>query len=146
MNTKEQNRFNLFTRLATLGFSFEESQALRRIELTLQRWAEGECGDSNNYASFHIERDDQTGKPYRVVMPHDRPPSKAIRTPIADREAGALKRLALIMANHPHLVAYHQSDPRGCMLYILRKSDLLSHDGQPLPINANYTRGVAVAS
>ena len=136
----------LFQRLGALGFGYEESNQLRRIELTLQRWAAGECGDSNNYCSTHIERDDETGKPFWVVMPHDRPPSKAIRTPIADREAGALKRLAAIMAKHPELESYHQSDPRGCMLYIVRKSDLNGHDGKRLPIDANYTRGLAVAA
>ncbi len=125
-----------------MGFSYEEATQLRRIEMTLQRWAERECGDSNSYASTCIERDEKTGKPFLVCMPHDRPPSKAIRTPIADKEAGALKRLAAIMARHPDFEAYHQGDPRGCMLYIVRKSDL--QDGKD--IDANYTRGLAVAA
>lgn len=145
MRTAQRNKFELYKRLEGLGFSYEEADQLRRIEMTLQRWAEKECGDSNNFASYHIERDEESGKPYWVVMPHDRPPSQGSRTPIADREAGALKRLAAIMARHPELEAYHQSDPRGCMLYIIRKADLVQ-DGKTLDIHAHYTRGLAVAA
>lgn len=139
MNQKA--KFELFQRLQALGFSYDEAQKLRRIEMTLQRWAEQECGDSNDYCSTSTERDPETEKPFRIIMPHNLPPSKATRYAIADREAGALRRLAGIMRGHPELVSYHQSDPRGCMLYILRKSDLA--DGAD--INANYTRGLAVA-
>lgn len=144
MSTR-RNMFELFQRLGALGFSYEEASQLRRIEMTLQRWAEGECGDSNDYCSTCIERDEETGKPYRVVMPHNLPPSKATRTAIPDREAGALKRLKAIMARHPELAAYHQGDCRGCMLYLVRKSDLVQ-DGQELPIDQHYTRGLAVAA
>lgn len=138
MNKKA--KFELFSRLQKLGFSYEEAQQLRRIEMTLQRWSEQECGDSNDYASTGIERDEATGKPYRVISPHNLPPSKAMRYAISDREAGALRRLAGIMRGHPEFVSYHQGDCRGCMLYILRKSDLL--DGEQ--INQVYTRGLAV--
>lgn len=137
----QRYKFELFQRLQAIGFSYDEAQKLRRIEMTLQRWAEQECGDSNDYASTGIERDETTGKPFRVVMPHNLPPSKATRYAIADREAGALRRLAGIMRGHPELVSYHQGDCRGAMLYILRKSDLA--DGAD--INSVYTRGVAVA-
>lgn len=140
-----RSKYELFHRLGEIGFSYEEASQLRRIEMTLQRWAEGECGDSNDYCSTCIERDEETNKPYRVTMPHDLPSSQATRTPIADREAGALKRLAAIMAKHPDFAAYHQGDCRGCMLYIVRKSDLIQ-DGQPLPIDQHYTRGLAVAA
>jgi hypothetical protein len=46
------------------------------------------------------------------------------RHPIADRETGARKRLAKIMANYPYLSAYIQTDPRGCAVYILRPGDV----------------------
>lgn len=138
-----RNLIELHQRLHALGFSYEEASQLRRIEMTLQRWAELECGNSNDYCSYHIERDETTGKPYEVVSPHTS--NKTIRRPIADREAGALKRLKEIMARHPELVAYHQGDCRGCMLYIVRKSDLVQ-DGKPLAIDQHYTRGLAVAA
>lgn len=48
----------------------------------------------------------------------------AAARPVADREAGALRRLANIMRAHPSLWFYHQGDPRGCALYVGRKSRL----------------------
>ena len=117
----QKAKFELFSRLEKLGFSYEEARQLRRIEMTLHRWAEQECGDSNDYASWAIERDEATNRPYKVTYPHN---GKSTRYPIADREAGALKRLKSIMASHPDFVAYHQTDPRGCALYIVRRADL----------------------
>src|SRR2546421_35657 len=112
--TKKQweRRANLMRRLSELGFTEEEVTTLRRIERILQAWGEAECGDSNDYASFSIERDEM-GKPFRVFMPHCLPPSQATRTPIPDREAGALVRLNKIVAarNARHtdvVVPYHQ--------------------------------------
>ncbi|MDD5350037.1 MAG: hypothetical protein PHQ12_07485 [Chthoniobacteraceae bacterium] len=137
--TKAKARFHLYARLQALGLSYDEADQLRRIEMTLQRWGELECGDSDNYGSQHVERDETTGKTFLVYQPHTS--NERSRTPIPDREGGALKRLAKIMAAHPGLVSYHQSDPRGCALYILRKSDL---NGSP--IDQVYPNGVAVCS
>lgn len=134
-----KRRIELIRRLENYGFNYEEANQLRRIEMTLQRWGEGECGDSNDYYSTGIERDEETDIPYRVVMYHDRKPSEARRYRIADREKGAIKRLGKIMEKHPDLVPYHQGDARGCCLYIVRKSDLNGSD-----IDSTYTRGVAV--
>ena len=121
----------LYSRLQELGFSYEEAYELRRIEKALSRWAERECGDGSDWA---IERDDNTGVPYNVYHGQGRP----CRYRIADKERGALKRLARIMADHPDYVAYHPGDPRGCMLYIVRKTDLRG------PIDSCYTNGLAV--
>jgi hypothetical protein len=139
--TKKQadNYWRLMQRLAELGFTHEESEQLRRIEMTLHRWCEQECGDSNDFNSWAIERDEATGKPYRCVYPHI---GKMYRTAIADREKGALARLRTIMANHPELVHYYQTDCRGAALYIVRKADLA--DGMSL--DSCYTRGIAVAA
>jgi hypothetical protein len=114
-----------------ISLSFDEANTLRRAELTLQRWGEMECGDSGPFASWAIERDEQTGVPYRAVYPHkgERAP---YRTRIADREAGALRRVKAICQAHG-LHFYHQTDPRGCALYV---------SNEPLP-DHNYTRGVA---
>jgi hypothetical protein len=71
------------------------------------------------------------------MYPHD---GKSYRTPIADREAGALRRLQKIIRRHPELEGYRQSDPRGCALYIVRKSDIPAGES----VNSFYTRGVAV--
>lgn len=97
-----------------INASFEQAETLRRAELTLQRWFEQECGDSNDYNSWAIERDPETDKPYRVVYPHT---GKSYRTRIADREAGARRRIAAVCAD---LGCFHyvQTDPRGCALYV----------------------------
>jgi hypothetical protein len=113
-----------------ISLSFDEANTLRRAELTLQSWAEQECGDSNNYASYSIERNEDTGIPYRVTRWHDSTNARYHR--IADREAGALRRVKAICKAHG-LHFYHQTDPRGCALYV---------SNEPLP-DHNYTRGVA---
>lgn len=136
MTTKDMR---LIDGLRGLGFSFDEACTLRRIEMTLHRWCELECGDGNDYASWSIERDEETDKPFRCVYPHD---GKNRRYAIADREKGALKRLDAIMAGHPELAAYYQTDPRGSALYIVKRSDV--PDGKP--IDQFYTRGLAVAA
>lgn len=97
----------------------EDARILRQAELTLQRWAEQECGTSNDRHSVSIERDDDTGKPFRVVRPHENNKS------IQDRVA----KLAASLGLH----FYHQTDPRGASLYV-------SH--QPLT-DQNYTDGIA---
>jgi hypothetical protein len=137
--TKIERMARLLGRLAEMGLDFSEAKALLRIERTLQRWGEAECGNSNNFASWGIERDETSGKPFMVTYPHAGQPS---RRPIADRESAAKARLEKIMARHPKLVAYHQGDCRGCNLYILRKSDL--REGESL--DSVYTRGVAVCA
>lgn len=119
-----------------LGFNREEAHQLRRISMTLHRWAELECGDGNDWASWAIERDEQTHKPYLLTYPHT---GKSHRRPIADRETGALKRLAVIMAKHPEFTSYHQTDPRGAALYIVRRADLGNRD-----ISSCYTMGTCI--
>lgn len=125
MTTKAENLHRLISRLEELGFTYDEAHTLRRIEMTLHRWAEQECGDGNDFASWAIERDEKTGKPYRVIYPHNGP---SRRRPIPDKERGALRRLAAIMSRHPTLWAYQQTDPRGCALYIGRRQDIAPTD------------------
>lgn len=129
-------------RLMAIGISRDDAEALRRISMTLRRWFERECGDSNDYGSWAIERDDNgDGKPFMVHHSHRGPDYRTTRAPIADRETGARKRLAVIMARYPTLTAYVQTDPRGCALYILTADQLDSDYG----IDSIYTRGVSVA-
>jgi len=131
MNKSERrNMLALFNALSGMGFSDAEIEALRRIEMTLQRWGEQECGDERGA----IERDEATGKPYWLNANTGR------RFPVPDRERGALKRLGKIMADHPDFLAYHQTDCRGCNLYILRKSQVAAGES----VESVYNRGVAV--
>lgn len=99
------------------GIDFDAANTLRRAQIVLHRWAEQECGDGNDYASWSIERDETTGKPFRCFYPHT---GTSYRTRIADREAGALRRIRQVCtANKLHF--YHQTDPRGCALYVARE-------------------------
>lgn len=137
MNTTQLRQSQTLERLFALGFNAQEAMQLRRISMTLHRWSELECGDGNDYASWSIERDEATGKPFLCVYPHQ---GKSRRSPVADREAGALRRLAAIMEKHPSHIAYHQTDPRGCALYILKASDVADYED----VASVYTRGVGI--
>jgi len=116
--------------LAKCGIPLGDAEALRRISMTLRRWHELECGQEHGC----VERDEETGKTYWLNAMS----GKRYSTP--DRETGARKRLAAIMARHPTLRAYIQGDPRGAALYILRPGDVPegADDG------AYYSRGVCV--
>ena len=121
----------------------KDAESLRRISMTLRRWFALECGDSNTYGSWAIVRGayvtnagfdpaiegskrrlfqhDDDGKPFleHHHYAHGRGKDSVSYSPMADREAGARKRLASILARYPGLQAYIQTDPRGCALYIL---------------------------
>lgn len=135
--------------LRSLGFTSEEAEQLRRISMTLHRWHELECGDGNEFASWAIERDEHSGKPYRVTHHHNRAMGGEVtRCIIPDREAGAKKRLQEIVARVNvqragkvgKLSAYIQTDPRGAALYILRPGDVPEGESA----DAYYSRGICV--
>lgn len=131
--SKTERIGRLFTALASKGINAVDAAELLRIERTLQRWSEQECGDSNDHASWCIVVDDD-GKAFREVSPHNG--NKTRRERIPNREAGAKRRLAKIMESYPSVVAFHQGDPRGCALYIC--------DAKTKNIESNYTHGIAV--
>ena len=129
-----------FDRLLAAGISYRDALQLRRISMTLHRWHELECGDGNDYASWCITRGKKTGKVFEYddngkpyLERHAHSSNEPTYTLLADRERGALKRMAAIMANYPKLTAYIQGDPRGCALYI----------GENLT-DSNYSHGIAV--
>jgi len=108
--------------LRSLGFTPNEAEKLRRISMTLHRWSELKCGTDGGC----IKRDEATGKAFWLT-------AHGTRYQIADRETGARKRLAAILArvNGPRqlcmtepLATYIQTDPRGAALYILRPGDV----------------------
>ncbi len=132
-----KDTWEMIERLKRAGITEQDAFALRRISMTLHRWHELECGDGNDYASWAIERDEKTDKPYMVTYPHD---GESRRRLVPDREKGARKRLAAIMARYPSLVAYVQTDPRGAALYILRPDDV--PEGKDA--GSYYSNGIAV--
>jgi hypothetical protein len=129
--------------LRALGFTTDEAEQLRRISMTLHRWFELECGNSDNYKSWAIERDDATDIPYMVIHPHtDR---KSIRYRIPDRESGARKRLERIVLERnrkstDRVQWYVQTDPRGAALYILRPGDV----PEGSDVQSYYNRGICI--
>jgi hypothetical protein len=140
-------KYDSVSALENIGIRFKDAVALRRISMTLHRWHELECGDSNDYASWTIARGrkvngafeyDDNGTPFEERSIHSE--SKTRYTAIPDRERGALKRLAEIMSRYPSLGFYVQGDPRGASLYILRPGDV--PEGKEA--DAYYSRGVAV--
>ena len=125
--------------LMGLGFTRDECDKLRRISMTLRRWHELECGINGGC----IERDEETGR----AMWRNEYSGKA--WPIADRERGALKRLAAIVAARnaslpkmglAPVSTYIQGDPRGAALYILRPGDV----PKGADVDGYYSRGICV--
>ncbi len=130
MNKREVLRqHNQAQTLQSLGFTLTEAQTLRRISMTLSRWAENECEGL-------IERDENRNN--RPFWSNPRTGQHFV-APVADREAGAMKRLRAIFARHP-LTYYIQGDPRGAALYVIRPGDV--------PVGADvescYSRGIAI--
>ena len=129
---KAEQRHRTYSALISLGFTFDECEKMRRISLTLRRWFELECGDGNDWADWAIERDeDGEGRPFLVTHYHPRngTPARTTKTPVADRETGARKRLAAIIQGRNERASglvstYIQGDPRGAALYILRPGDI----------------------
>jgi hypothetical protein len=116
--------------LMKAGISMADAIALRRAAMHLHRWYEAECGSE----SGGVERDEATGLPYWYNS------YSRTRQRVPDREKSALRRVAAIMARYPELSVYHQGDPRGAPLYILRPGDIPA--GQAA--ESYYSRGVAV--
>jgi hypothetical protein len=134
--------------LLNLGFTREEAEALRRISLTLHRWFEHECNGA-------IQRDGENGdgRPYWYNTHTGRKIA-----PVADREAGAMRRLRAIInarndratsaalanetwkVNGVEVSSYIQGDPRGAALYIIRPGDVPERQD----VNSYYTRGIVV--
>src|SRR5262245_31751395 len=104
-----QKNYELMYRLNKAGINadLEQTNILRLAELTLGKWAEKECGGGNDYNSWHIERDETTGKPFMHVHPNK---GNSYSFPIADKEKGAIERVKKVCkALNIHF--FHQTDP-----------------------------------
>jgi hypothetical protein len=121
--SKARRHFDLLNGLQTrFGISSDDACALLRIEKTLHTWAEHEA-NGTRYT-------DDAGRAFGVN------PMSGFEWRTANRESGALRRLASIMERYPNATYHHQGDPRGCALYII--------DANEKNPDANYTRGIAV--
>lgn len=112
------------------GLSRSDAERLRKDAMILRRWYELECGVEGG----GIERDEATGKVvWRSAMT-----DRTSRYP--DKETPALKRVAEVMGRYPTLTIFHQTDPRGCAMYVIRPGDV--PEGED--VRSFYDRGVAV--
>lgn len=132
------------SRLMAIGISHDDAAALRRIAMTLHRWHELECNEDVTRGEFKRVNgarefaESENGATY--IRRHLSFNHRASFIRIPDREAGARKRLAKIMARYPSLIAYVQTDPRGAALYILRPGDV----PEGASVGSYYSRGIAV--
>lgn len=140
-NTKKQRMIAFYEMMGRVGFSAEETETLLKAERALHRWHELECGTGDDRVSISVERDEESGKPFRRVQ-YMGAGGKWIdrKESCRDMEKAARKRIASVLDGKAGLSAYVQGDPRGCALYILRAGDV--PEGQ----NADccYSRGIAV--
>jgi hypothetical protein len=148
MTKREAQRYVwLCEALKNHGITQDEVDTLLRCSRTLHTWAEHECNGD-------IERDETTGKTYRVheisteqplTLSNDSRDFGTVRRwdrkryPTPDREKGALRRVFLICAYHK-LGYYHQGDPRGCCLYLLRPGDVPTGSDP----GSYYSNGIAI--
>lgn len=100
-----------------LEISLDNVWIFRRKAMTLHNWFEKECGDSNNFASWCIERDPQTDKPFLVTYPNS---GKTHQHAIPDMEKGARKAIAKL-CTELGLFFFIQTDCRGLSLYLSRE-------------------------
>lgn len=106
----EKNRVlaDVISRYTRIVITPHTAGILRRASMTLSRWAEEECNGA-------IQRDEPSGHPRRYRELPDG--SHRRGSIIPDREQGALKRVAAL-CKALKLYFYHQTDPRGCALYV----------------------------
>jgi hypothetical protein len=145
-----KDTFHMIECVKSLGISDDDAWQLRRISMTLHRWSELECGNSNDSASYCLVRGvkkdgefvyDDNGKPFiEMHFYHSNGGPKVRYYQKPDLERGALKRLTKIMARYPNLSSYVQGDPRGASLYILRPGDVPEGEA----VDSYYSRGLAV--
>jgi hypothetical protein len=129
--SKTLRTLRLAQRLAHFKLSPDDIAKLLRIEKKLRRWHELQCG----VEAGHVEEvgGEGSGK-WEFVNRHGN------RSPIRDPGKQADKALNVFTAENPDLFFYVQTDPRGCALYLLKKSDAQSGE----KLGSVYCRGVAI--
>lgn len=97
---------------ARARFGLEDGDTLELLACSrqLRRWHKRECGDGNDFASYSVEEDEETGKAWQVVYPHK---GETRRYRIRNMAAGARRRIAAVMDRYPAIVWRIQGDPRG---------------------------------
>ena len=131
MNRNQTERYGrIVIELTKHGMNLRDVDTLIRAERTLSRIG-------TDYCNGTLQRDESDGKVYRHYGNGTFGPFWPVK--VADREAGALKRIDKI-CKAASVTYYHQGDPRGCSLYIIRPGDI--RDGQK--IDCCYSNGVSI--
>ena len=138
---KRQKTAAFFDRMTNLGFSHAETDALLKAERALSRFSELECGISDANRSISVFRDEETGKPFYRIEYRVGNNWRERTQPKRDTEKAALQTVARIMESKPGFSAYHQTDPRGVSLYIIRPGDIEAGED----VRRLYNRGLAMA-
>jgi len=138
--TKKQQTSRFFNLMSENGFTYNETTALLKAERALRKWGELECGTGDGNRSVHVFRDEETGKPFYRVEYRVGNEWKERVQPKRDTEKAALAKVDAIMAGKTGFRAYHQTDPRGCALYIIRPGDIEAGEN----VHALYNRGIAL--
>ena len=138
---KRQKTAAFFDRMTNLGFSHAETDALLKAERALSRFAELEFGISDCNRSISVFRDEETGKPFYRVEYRVGNDWKTRTEPKRDTEKAALQTVARILEGKPGFSAFHQTDPRGVSLYIMRPGDIEAGED----VRRLYNRGIAMA-
>lgn len=132
--TKKLRTAKFYESMTVLGFTFDETETLRRAQATLRRWSEAETNGE-------IERDEDTGKTFRHYgRERGKSPCKDAETRALARVATALSARNARNARGNQLVTYHQGDCRGCSLYVLHERQIRQGED----IGSVYNRGFPV--
>ena len=97
-------------------FTTAEWASLKRLAKIIHKWNEDEC---NGAIKWHGDNEETPKRHFQ-----DRYGSFTITGPtIQDKEKQSLESARKIAAKHG-LSVFHQSDPRGCALYVYSAADL----------------------
>lgn len=126
-------KLQVFANLQRLGMGVEDAETLVRASRRLSRFAELECNGE-------IQRDEKTGIPYYFSAHSGKRLGRA-----RDTETGALKAVEQVMKGYPGLIAYHQGDPRGAAIYVVKQEDARRWKERGVDLDSVYsTIGTAV--
>ena len=101
-------------------FSAAEWASLKRLAKLIRKWNEDECNGAIQWS----DDNEETPKRYPKRYFQDRHGYFTIPGPtIQDKERQSLESARRIAAKHG-LSIYHQTDPRGCALYVYNVHDL----------------------
>ena len=151
-STEKQIKNEATARLQNVGFSIAEANKLFSIQKKLRRWGEALCngeifideftGSACRYFSrdYYGNRHDAKGRE-SFVIPNVEKISLRQTQAIIDACNSRQDRHPI---NGDYLLAYHQTDPRGCALFIVPRNELMGSENRILPIDEYYTRGIAI--